>query len=169
MKVQKLVVQIIIVLTFAILVGIASAQEKTTGSSDYIEFEALKVAQEWASLVSQADVAGLQKLLSDNYIHIHGTGLVESKAQFIEALKNGSRKYDTIKFEEVSVRVFGSSAVVMGKYNLKAFARGKALEGVSRFGLILVKIQNEQKVVSFQATSIPQLKENNTARTTNEK
>jgi hypothetical protein len=169
MKVQKIIAQIIIAITLTILGGLASAQETTSGSSFLSESEALKVAQEWASLVSQADVVGLQKFLSDNYLHIHGTGLVESKAQFIEAFKNGSRKYDPIKFEEVTVRIFGSSAVVTGKFYLKAFSRGKTIEGVNRFGLVLVKTQNEPKVVSFQATSIPQQKENKTMRPSNEK
>jgi hypothetical protein len=169
MKTKIFAAQIIIVITFTILSGITSAQDTTSGSSEFNESEALKVAQAWASLVSQSDVAELQMLLNDNYIHIHGTGLVESKAQFIEALKNGSRKYDPIKFEEVTVRVFGSSAVVTGKFNLKAFARGKTIEGVNRFGLVLVKTQSEQKVVSFQATAISQQKENKKVRPPNEK
>jgi hypothetical protein len=58
---------------------------------------------------------------------------------------------------------------VTGKFYLKAFSRGKTIEGVNRFGLVLVKTQNEPKVVSFQATSIPQQKENKTMRPSNEK
>jgi len=169
MKVSNLIAGIIVVVTLTTLCGIASAQETTSGSFFFSESEALKVAQEWASLVSEADVAGLQKLLSDNYIHIHATGLVESKAQFIEALNSGSRKYDPIKIEDLSVRIFGSTAVVTGKFNLKAFARGKTIVGVNRFGLVLVKKQSGQQVVSFQATAIPQPKENKTERTPNEK
>jgi ketosteroid isomerase-like protein len=105
--------------------------------------------------VSQADIAGLEQLLNDKYMHIHATALVESKAQFLEAFKNGSRKYDPIKIEEANVRVFGNSAVVTGKFNLKAFTRGKTLEGINRFGLVLVKTQKGIQVASFQATAIP--------------
>jgi ketosteroid isomerase-like protein len=169
MKVSNLIAGIIVVVALTTLCGIADAQGITSDSSVFSESDALKVAQEWAMFVSQADVAGLQKLLSDNYVHIHATGLVESKAQFIEALKNGSRKYDPIKLEDLSVRIFGSTAVVTGKFNLKAFARGKTIEGVNRFGLVLVKKQSGQQVASFQATAIPQQKENKTERTPNEK
>ena len=54
----------------------------------------------------------------------------------------------------VDVRVFGSSAVVTAKINLKAFVRGKT-EKANRFGLVLVKTLWQQ-VVSFQAAAIPQ-------------
>jgi hypothetical protein len=90
-------------------------------------------------LVSQADIGGLEQLLNDRYMHIHATALVESKSQFIEAFKNGSRKYDPIKIEEAKVRVFDNSAVVRGKFDLKAFVRGKIIEGVNMFGMVLVK------------------------------
>ena len=158
MKVQRLVELMFIVMMLSVFAGVTTAQEKPSGSATFSESDALNMAQEWASLVSQANVAELEKLLNDRYVHIHATALVESKTQFLEAFKNGSRKYDPIKLEEVTVRVFGSSAVVTGKFNLKAFVRGNTIEGVNRFGLVLVKTQNGQQVVSFQATAIPQQK-----------
>jgi ketosteroid isomerase-like protein len=91
-------------------------------------------------------------------LHIHATALVESKAQFLEAFKNGTRKYDPITLEELRFRGFGSFAIVTGKFQLKAFSRGKTIEGVNRFGLVLIKTQKGHEVVSFQATSIPQQK-----------
>ncbi len=137
---------------------IAGAEGKTSGTAVFSESEALSTVQEWASLVGQADTAALEKLLHNTYIHIHGTALVESKAQFLEAFKNGTRKYDPIRIEEVNVRLFGTSAIVTGKFNLKVLARGKTLEGVNRFGIVLVKTDKGQQVVSFQATAIPKQK-----------
>jgi len=155
MKVQRLVLLMVLVTMMSVFGGASRAQEKLTGNDTFGESEALNKAEQWASLVSQADIAGLEQLLNDKYMHIHATALVESKAQFLEAFKNGSRKYDPIKIEEANVRVFGNSAVVTGKFNLKAFTRGKTLEGINRFGLVLVKTQKGIQVVSFQATAIP--------------
>jgi len=158
MKVQKLVLLILMVTIFSVFGAGARAQEKPAGS-DYVgESEAMNIAQKWASLVGQADIVGLEQLLSENYMHIHGTALVESKSQFIEAFKNGARRYDPIKIEEAKVRVFDNAAVVTGKFNLKAFVRGKIIEGVNRFGMVLVKTKQGIQVVSFQATAIPQQK-----------
>lgn len=148
----------LIALIFSVFSGLTRAQETTPSTATFTESDALNIAQQWALLVSQANVAELEKLLDEKYVHIHATALVESKAQLLEAFTNGSRKYDPIKIEEATVRLFGSSAVVTGKFNLKAFVRGKTIEGVNRFGLFLVKIQDGGRVASFQATAIPQQK-----------
>lgn len=160
MKIQRLVMLVLIVTLFSVFGGAAKAQpEKPCNINVFDESDAMNTAQQWASLVSQADIVGLERLLDDKYMHIHSTALVESKSQFIEALKNGSRKYDPIKIEEEKVRVFDNTAVVTGKFNLKVFARGKTIEGINRFGLVIVKTrQGALQVASFQATAIPQQK-----------
>jgi hypothetical protein len=119
------------------------------------DVEALNTANLWASLVSKADIPGLEGLLNDRYIHIHATALVESKTQFIEALKTGARKYDPIKIEEASSRLFGNFAIVIGKYNLKAYSRGRTVEGINRVSLLVVKTPVGLQVVSCQGTVIP--------------
>jgi hypothetical protein len=159
MKIQRFVLLMLIVTMLSVLGGMAIAQQEKPCNIDIFgEYDALGTAQQWASLVSQADTVGLERLLDDKYIHIHATALVESKAQFIEAFKNGSRKYDPIKIEEAKARIFDNSAVVTGKFNLKVFARGKTIEGVNRFGLVIVKTKQGIRVASFQATAIPQPK-----------
>ena len=158
MKFQRIILIMLIVTIFSVGGGVVGAQEKSSGVDAFSESEAMNIAQQWASLASEADIAGLEKLLNENYMHIHATSLVESKSQFIEAFKNGSRKYDPIKIEEVKARIFDNSAVVTGKFNLKVFARGKTIEGINRFGLVIVKTKQGIRVASFQATAIPQPK-----------
>ena len=159
MKVQRFVLLMLIVTMLSVFGGMAKAQqEKPCNIDTFGESDALDAARQWASLVSQADIVGLERFLDDKYMHIHATALVESKAQFIEAFKNGSRKYDPIKIEEVKARIFDNSAVVTGKFNLKVFARGKTIEGINRFGLVIVKTKQGIRVASFQATAIPQQK-----------
>jgi ketosteroid isomerase-like protein len=135
-----------------------NAKDGNSTGFSFDKSDALKIGQEWASLVGNGNVTGLEKLLSDNYMHIHATALVESKSQFVDALRNGSRKYDPIIFEEVTVRVFGTTAIVTGEFNLKVFVRGKTIEGVNRFSLVLMKTSNGHHIVSFQATPVLQAK-----------
>jgi hypothetical protein len=128
------------------------------GAATLGEPEALGIAQKWAEWVGQANVGELEKLLGDRYIHIHATALVETKAQFLEAFKNGTRKYDPIQLEELNVRGFEHFAIVNGKFPLKAFSRGKTVEGINRFTLVIAKTSKGLEIVSFQATPIPQQK-----------
>lgn len=116
---------------------------------------ATDAANKWASVLSRPDVAVLNDLLHDDYMHIHATAMVESKAQVVEALSTGARKYDPFKIEDAKVRIFGDTAIVTGKFNLKATMRDKVIERVNRFGMVVVNTPQGVKVASFQATSIP--------------
>ena len=111
-------------------------------------------AQQWASCVGQGQADRLSKILDDSYQHIHGTGLVENREEFLEALRSGARKYEPIQLEEVKTRLFGDCAVVTGKFALKVSIKGKMMEGVNRFSFVVVQTPQGPKIVSFQATAI---------------
>ena len=125
-----------------------------------VKAEALSVAaaedcaQQWASCVGQGQVAELNKILDDSYQHTHGTGLVESKEEFLGELRSGARKYEPIQLEEVKTRLFGECAVVSGKFALKVSVKGKIMEGVNRFSFVVVQTPQGPKIVLFQATAI---------------
>ena len=119
---------------------------------------ALNTAERWATVVGQADVSGLAELLHNDYMHTHATALVESKAKFIDALQSGARKYDPITIEESAVRVFGETAIVTGKFALKATTRDRVIESVNRFSLLVVQTPKGLQIANFQATAIPQAK-----------
>ena len=143
---------------FFSLSAVASAHAGSDSGRTLSNSEALNTAERWATVVAQADIAGLNELLHADYLHVHATALVESKAKFIEALQSGARKYDPIKIEDSNVRIFGSTAVVSGKFVLRATTRDRVIEGVNRFVLLLVSTPNGLQVANFQATGIPQTK-----------
>jgi hypothetical protein len=111
-------------------------------------------AQQWANYVAQGKADELNKILGDSYQHTHGTGLVESREEFLGALISGARKYEQIQLEEVKTRLFGECAVVTGKFALKVSIKGKLMEGVNRFSFVVAQTPQGPKIVSFQATAI---------------
>jgi hypothetical protein len=125
-----------------------------------VKAEALSAAtaeectQQWASCVGQGQADRLTKILDDSYQHTHGTGLVESRDEFLGALRSGVRKYEPIQLEEVKTRLFGECAVVTGNFALKVSIKGKMMEGVNRFSFVVVQTPQGPKIVSFQATAI---------------
>ena len=111
-------------------------------------------AHQWASCVGQGKADELAKILDESYQHIHGTGLVENKEEFLGALRSGARKYEPIQLEDVKTRLFGECAVVTGKFALKVSIKGKMMEGVNRFSFVVVQTPQGPKIVSFQGTAI---------------
>ena len=129
---------ILSLLAACVIMGCASKPEqKQTGHAVWTEAAAMNTAKQWADATSKPDVIELEKILTEDYVHIHATALVENKQQFIDALKTGARKYDPIILEETKVRILGSTALVNGRFNLKAISGGRTIEGVNRFTLVL--------------------------------
>lgn len=115
----------------------------------------LGLAESWAEGVGSNNPHRLDEVLDADYEHIHGTGLQESRSQFLEALQSGARKYEPIRLEDVRVRAWDDFALVTGKFSLKVEARGKGIEGVNRFCMTMIERPAGWKILQFQATALP--------------
>jgi ketosteroid isomerase-like protein len=65
----------------------------------------------WASAVVAKDVAALDKIYTDDLIYAHATGSIESKQHYIDRLKTGKQRYDSIKHESTKVAMYPDAAV----------------------------------------------------------
>ncbi len=126
----------------------------TPASAEISQTAATTCVQQWADLVAQGQADELGKLLHESYQHIHGTGLVESKTAFLEALRNGTRKYEPIQLENLKFRSFQDTAILTAQFNLKATARGKKIEGLYLASFTLIQTAQGLFIVSFQATPL---------------
>lgn len=126
----------------------------TPASAEISQTAATTCVQQWAALVAQGQADELGKLLHESYQHIHGTGLVESKTAFLEALRNGTRKYEPIQLENLKFRSFQDTAILTAQFNLKATARGKQIEGLYLASFTLIQTAQGLFIVSFQATPL---------------
>ena len=126
----------------------------TSASAEISQTAATTCVQQWATLVAQGQADELGQLLHEYYQHIHGTGLVESKTAFLEALRNGNRKYEPIQLDNLKFRSFQDAAILTAQFNLKATARGKKIEGLYLASFTLIQTPQGLSIVSFQATPI---------------
>jgi uncharacterized protein (TIGR02246 family) len=102
----------------------------------------------------KGDTAALDKLFADDMTFTHGSGVVETKSVFLDALKTGKRKMESIQQSDVQVRMFGTTALVVGNSNVKVVAGGNTIEHAVRFSDIWVQQQGKWRMVAYQATII---------------
>lgn len=139
-------------LPLLLFVFLASLTGLHAGDGSLTEVDATAAARNWASLVKSADAAELERLLNENYLHTHGTGKVETKTQFLEALRSGTRRYERCEMSDLRVILLGPGAVVQGILDVKAVTKDKTLEVINRFMLVMEQTDRGLKVVAFQAT-----------------
>jgi ketosteroid isomerase-like protein len=75
-----------------------------------------------------ADVATLAALMTDDLSYTHSNGIVETKAEFLEALRTGKHVYRSITPDARRVRVYGDVAVVSGPCRITVVPGGTPTE-----------------------------------------
>ena len=98
----------------ALLLCAAAAVLIAAGPED--EIRAAEKA--WIGAVTKQDAATLEKTLAAQLIYAHSTGIIEDKAQYLARLKSGAQRYATIEQENLTIRVYGNSAVAHSKVRM---------------------------------------------------
>ena len=81
--------------------------------------QVLQVEREWLLAHLNCDVAELDRLMADEYTQVNDEGKVVRKAEVIASFESGARHWDEARSDELQVRVYGETAVVIGRWQAK--------------------------------------------------
>ena len=108
----------------------------------------------YTEAVMIGDVPALETLLAPNYGHIAGSGHIEDKEHFIQSIKNKEMVVDRLTITNVRTTMIGGATLMTGNGYFKGISQPPQPEGLMRFTLVVVKNQNREQVVLFQATPV---------------
>jgi ketosteroid isomerase-like protein len=103
-----------------------------------------------ASLHRDADFS--QRTLAEDYVAITPLGQVTTKQDTLSARKSGQLRYDTIDVSDMVVRVYGDTAVVTARADVKGHQLGEDFSGPYRYTRVWVRRTRHWQAVSYQAT-----------------
>jgi uncharacterized protein (TIGR02246 family) len=120
------------------------------------EQQVLKADDDWARATVKGDAAVLEAVLHEDLIYIHSNGEADTRAQYIDNLKTGKRKYLTLDLEPARVRIFGDSAVITRSAKVQTSMQGKAADPVHlAFLHSYVREKGRWRMVAHQSTRLP--------------
>lgn len=140
-------------LLFGALVSASARAEECSGAITAEEAQRAEDARYAAQ--TGDDFAALERLLGDDLVYIHSSALVDSKASYIESLRNGQVKYRTMKRSDVKIRTYGCVAIITGLGNFDVTVKGQDLSVEIRFHSIWAKRGNGVQFISWEATRTP--------------
>lgn len=103
-----------------------------------------------ASLHRDADFS--QRTLAEDYVAITPLGQVTTKQDTVSARKSGQLRYDDINVSDMVVRVYGDTAVVTARADVKGRQLGEDFSGPYRYTRVWVRKTGHWQAVSYQAT-----------------
>jgi len=119
-----------------------------------VEDQIKKLETDRAAAVVRGDIATLEKGTSDDYTVIGTNGQLSSKSQMLNGFKSGQSKLAVNEISDMKVRVYGDTAVVTGKANVKGTIAGKNATGQAMFTRVYVKKGGRWQTVALQHTRI---------------
>jgi ketosteroid isomerase-like protein len=120
---------------------VASAGQTVAPSAD--EAAITRIEHDFYAAVVKRDTATLERLASDDCQVVDPGGQVISARQLIADIKTGAMTVESARIDQLSVRVFGDSAVAIGLETEKSKYKDEDTSGQYRFVDTFVKRKGE--------------------------
>jgi ketosteroid isomerase-like protein len=127
-------------------------QDRSKAGPDESRLLALESA--WNLAEENKDINALDQLLSDTLAYTDFDGTFMNKAQFLTSVKNSTPNSDQITNDDVTVHLYGASAIVTGSYREKGIVKGKPVLRRGRFTDSWVNQNGTWLCVASQSTLI---------------
>ena len=99
-----------------------------------MEQQVIKAGLEYAQIIKNQDVAGIENILADEYIYTDESGKVKNRAEDIAGYKKGETKFEIADISDQKVIITGNgSAVETGTFHVKGTNAGKAFDQTERY------------------------------------
>ena len=143
---------LMLLLALGLLGSDVAAQQKAAGSLTEESVRAAELSRAQALL--QADTAALSRMVADEFIEISRLGQVRTKADNIRDIASGDLKLTSVKYDELTVRLYGDVAVLMGIADNTGTARGVPFSGKVRYSRIFIRRDDRWQAVAMQQTPL---------------
>ena len=95
-----------------------------------------------------ADAVALNRIYAADFIGIGPSGTMRTKAQVTADFTSGDLKFQSIATDDVQVRVYGNTAVEVGRSTMIGQDRGKTVPRDNRFTRVWVKQHGNWQLVA---------------------
>ncbi len=116
----------------------------------------LSMDASWNELRMKPDVAGLERILADDWMLTHSDGRVQYKADYLDELRTRTRRNQGIGNEDLRLRRYGDTLVVTGTSLQSGISNGQPWNGRFRFTRVWVKRDGAWKMVSSHSSRVAQ-------------
>jgi hypothetical protein len=136
---------------FAMIGARGAHADAPTSASTEARGQIVALEQQRCEAIGTGDGKTLSELLDEAYVHVHGTGKVDTKAGFIANILAHPRRTER---GELTVRLYGDIAVVTGEqFNYMQTDQSKAPTKTSNYVTqVLRRTGRQWRYVSFQLT-----------------
>lgn len=119
-----------------------------------VRAEVTLVDQQWRAAQLASDIPALEKLLSDDYLGITGSGTMLTKQQQLDRVRSRQLQFERLEITDLKVRVASpSTAILTSSADLDGTVEGRKVHGMFRSMRVYQRQPNGTwKMTNFEAT-----------------
>jgi uncharacterized protein (TIGR02246 family) len=125
-----------------------------SGGDAQAEREVRDMERQWREAWLAGDAAALDRIHADDYTAIPNIGTVSTKAEVMADVRLGAFRYSRMEHSEMTVRVYGTTGVVVGRTINEGHRGERDVSGDFRYTRIYVKRDGRWRAVLAQYTRI---------------
>jgi hypothetical protein len=110
--------------------------------------------QTWAEAELRGDAAMLDNLLADDFSGVGPLGFLLNKEQWLARFATGDLTYETFIWDQTSPRLYGDTAVVVGRQTQSGSHQGHSIQAQFRVTQTLVKQDGTWRLAAIQLSPI---------------
>ena len=124
-------------------------------SNDAVVNEIRALEEKRYKAMIDQDFPALEALLADTLVYTHSSAAVDTKASYIDGIRDKKFVYLTSKRPVENIQVYGDVAIVTGEVRLDLLSKGTPRVITSRFIDVWHKGAKGWQMVAWQSTPIP--------------
>lgn len=117
----------------------------------------LALDKQWSDSIVKGDTATLEKLLSDDLVYAHSTGIVDTKASYIAKIKERRQVYKSFEQHKPTVNIYKDSAVTFSYVRVTGTNQAGPFDDKIMLIHFWVKQNNTWRLAAHQTTKIDKL------------
>lgn len=150
-----------LVLLFCVLAASPAfcAQRTALHPRTGFDSEEAEIIRQIVDMERQAKEASLRRdaefslrTLAEDYVAITPLGQVTTKQETLAARRSGQLRYESMNVTDMVVRLYGDTAVVTARADVKGHQLGEDFSGPYRYTRVWVRRNGHWQAVSYQAT-----------------
>ena len=118
------------------------------------ERELTQLVKDLNAALVKADIAFLERVLAQDYVHYRPHGDVENRAQYLQDRKDGRVQFESLVADDIKVRFYGDTAIVTYRSTAKGKDRWGTINEQRRWTRVFVRKDGRWQLVHSQGTTI---------------
>jgi len=117
----------------------------------------LALDKQWSDAIVKSDTATLEKLLADDLVYAHATGIIDTKKSYIAKIKERRQVYKSFEQRNPVVNIYKDSAVTFSHVRVTGTNQAGVFDDKIMLIHFWVKQNNAWRLAGHQTTKIDKL------------